>query len=106
MLLFWLALAIAIAGLVVGVAYAGVYGLRVWRNVKATGSLISGQLDEVAQATTEIEKHLDRVSVSSARLSTALERLARSRARLDVLRAALNEARATVTRAVPFLPSR
>ena len=106
MLLFWLALAVAIAGLVAGLAYAVVNGLRAWRELKATGSRISGQLDEVAQATTEIEKHLDRASASSARLSTALEQLARSRARLDVLRAALNEARATVTRAVPFLPPR
>jgi hypothetical protein len=79
-LLFWLALAIAIAGLVAGVAYAVVYGLRAWRDLKATGSLISGQLDEVAQATTEIEKHLDRAAASSAP--------------------------ATVTRAVPFLPPR
>ena len=105
-LLFWLALATAIAGLVTGAAYAVVHGLRAWRELKATGLLISGQLDEVAQATTEIEKHLDRAAASSARLSTALEQLARSRARLDVLRAALNEARATVTRAVPFLPPR
>ena len=105
-LLFWLALAVAIAGLVAGLAYAAVQGLRAWRNLKATGSLISGQLEQVAEATTEIEKHLDLASASSARLSTALEQLVRSRARLDVLRAALNEARTTVTRAVPFRPPR
>ena len=104
MLLFWLALGVALAGLVAGLAYAAVHGLRAWRNLKATGSLISEKLDEVAQATNEIETHLDRAAASSARLSIALERLARSRARLDVLRAALDEARATVTRAVPFLP--
>ena len=104
MLVFWLALGIALVGLVAGTAYAVVHGLRAWRNLKATGSRISGQLDQVAEATAEIETHLDRASASSARLSTALERLALSRARLDVLRAALNEARATVTRAVPFLP--
>ena len=106
MLLFWLALGVALAGLVAGLAYAAVHGLRAWRNLKATGSLISEKLDEVAQATNEIETHLDRAAASSARLSIALERLARSRARLDVLRAALDEARATVTRAVPFLPPR
>ena len=106
MLVFWLALGVALAGLIAGAVYAVVHGLRAWRNLKATGSRISGQLDEVTQATTEIETHLDRASASSARLSSALERLARSRARLDVLRAALNEARATVTRAVPFLPPR
>jgi hypothetical protein len=105
-LVFWLALGVALAGLVAGVAYAVVRGLRAWRDLKATGARISGQLDAVAQATNEIETHLDRASASSARLSVALDRLARSRARFDVLRAALNEARATVTRAVPFLPSR
>jgi hypothetical protein len=105
-LLFWLALAVAIAGLVAGLAYAAVHGLRAWRSLKATGSRISGQLDQVAEATTKIEKHLDLASASSARLSTAVEQLARSRARLDVLRAALNEARATIARAVPFLPPR
>ena len=106
MLVLWVALGLALAGFASGLVYAVVKGLRAWRDLKATGSRISGQLDEVAQATTEIEKHLDRASASSARLSTALEHLARSRARLDVLRAALNEARATVTRAVPFLPPR
>ena len=106
MLLFWLALAVALAGLAAGLAYAVVHGLRAWRNLKTTGSLISGKLDEVAEATNEIETHLDRASASSARLSTALEQLARSRARLDVLRAALDEARATITRTVPFLPPR
>jgi ABC-type transporter Mla subunit MlaD len=106
MLVFWLALGIALAGLFAGAIYAVGRGLRAWRDLKATGARISGQLDEVAQATTEIETHLDRASASSARLSTALEHLARSRARIDVLRAALDEARATVTRAVPFLPRR
>lgn len=106
MLLFWLALAVALSGLAAGLVYAIVRGLRAWRTLKATGSQIGGKLDEVAQATTEIETHLDRAAASSERLSTALEQLAQSRARLDVLRAAIDEARATVTRAVPFLPSR
>lgn len=106
MLVFWPALGIALAGLVAGGVYAVVRGLRAWRDLKATGARISGQLDEVTRTTDEIETHLDRASASSARLSTALERLARSRARLEVLHAALNEARATVARAVPFLPPR
>ena len=106
MLLFWLTLGIALAGLVAGLAYAVVRGLRAWRDVKATGSRISGQLEEVARATEEIETHLDRASASAARLTVSLERLSRSRAQLDVLRAALDEARATVARAVPFLPTR
>jgi chromosome segregation ATPase len=105
-LVFWLALGVALGSFVAGLAYAVVQGLRGWRNLKATGSRISGQLDEVTQATTQIEMHLDRASASSTRLTVALERLARSRARLDVLRAALDEARATVARAVPFLPPR
>ena len=106
MLLFWLSLGVALGGLVAGAVYAVVHGLRAWHNLKATGSRISGQLDEVIQATTQIEMHLDRAAASSARLTVALERLARSRARLHVLRAALDEARATVARAVPFLPPR
>jgi hypothetical protein len=105
-LLFWIALAVAVVGLVGGIVFAVVRGLRAWRALKATGSRIGGQLDEVSQATAEIETHLERASVSSARLTVALERLAQSRARLDVLRAAIDEARAMVTRAVPFLPSR
>src|SRR5258708_26050798 len=106
MLVFWLALGLGLVGLVAGALYAVVYGLRAWRSLKATGARISGHLDEVARATTEIEAHLERASASSARLSIALERLARSRARLDVLRAALTDARSIVTRAVPFRPAR
>lgn len=106
MLLFWLALAVALACLAAGLAYAVVKGLRGWRDLKATGSRITEQLDAINKATMEIETHLERASASSARLSNALEHLARSRARLDVLRAAMAEARATITRALPFLPSR
>jgi hypothetical protein len=105
-LVFWLSLAVALAGIVAGTTYVVVCGLRAWRNMKATGSRISGKLDEVAEATAEIETHLERASASSARLTVALDQLARSRARLNVLRAALAEARTTVTRAVPFLPPR
>ena len=104
MLLLWFAVAVAVVGLVAGIVFAVMRGLRAWRALKATGSQISGKLDEVSQATAEIETHLERAAASSARLSLALERLARSRARLDVLRAAIDETRATVTRAVPFLP--
>jgi len=99
----WAALAILVVGVVAGLVFAVVRGLRMWRALKATGGEIGGRIEDISRASAEIETHLERVADSSERLAAALERLQRSRARLDVQLAAVREARAVVERAVPFL---
>ena len=103
MLAVWPALAVALAGLLGGVALAFIRGRRTWRDFKAIGKTVGDQLEEITMASEEIETHLSRAGESSERLSSSLERLRRSRARLDVQLAAVSEARTVVQRAVPFL---
>jgi len=106
MLAVWPALGVAVAGLVAGGAVAGVRGVRAWRLLKATKGALGEQAGEIAAAAAGIEQHLASAEASSQRLSTALARLRRSRARLEVQLQALQEAQATVGRALPFLRAR
>jgi hypothetical protein len=106
MIAVWPALAILFAGVVAGLVFAVVRGLRMWRGVKATGGRIGQRIEEILLASAEIETHLERAADSSERLAAALERLQRSRAMLEVQLSAIREARATIERAVPFLAGR
>ena len=58
----------------------------------------------IADATEQIQVHLDRASASGELLGQASERLAASRARLDVQLQAVREARHTIRRVLWFLP--
>ncbi len=106
MLAVWPALAIALVGLLGGLAHAFVRGRRAWRRLKTLGTMLRKHLDEITVASAEIETHLTRAGEGSERVSAALERLRRSRARLEVLQAAVREARASMERAIPFLGGR
>ena len=106
MLSVWIALGVAVAGIVAGAAVALVRGLRAWRELKEIGGTVGDRLDGITRSTDEIETHLSLAAESSERLAASLERLRRSRAVLDVQLSALREARDTVMRAVPFLGAR
>jgi septal ring factor EnvC (AmiA/AmiB activator) len=106
MIAVWPALAILLAGVLAGLVFALLRGLRMWRAFKATGGRIGDRVGEVSRGAAEIETHLERAADSSERLAAALERLHRSRARLEVQLAAVREARDVIERAVPFLAGR
>jgi len=103
---FWIALAVLVAGIAVGLAVAIYRGIRLWRQTKRTGSAFGAEMEHISQAMGEIEGQLARAEASSARLAEAAERLQASRARLDVQRGALQEARAQLARTLWFLPGR
>jgi hypothetical protein len=101
---FWIALAVLLLAVVGGIAYAVVRGIALWRQVKRTGGTLGAESARVADATADIQEHLDRASASGASLGVAGDRLAVSRAKLDVQLQALREARQTMRRLLWFLP--
>ena len=101
---FWIALAVLVVAVLGGIAYAVVRGLSLWRQVKRTGGTFGAESARIADATADIQEHLDRASASGASLGDASERLAASRAKLDVQLQALREARQTMRRLLWFLP--
>ena len=103
-MIFWIALAVLLVGVVAGIAYAVVRGITMWRQIKRTGATLTAETDRIADASARIQEHLDRASASSARLGDAAGRLAVSRAKLDMQLQAVREARRTVRRVLWFLP--
>ena len=101
---FWIALAVLLVGLAGGIAYAVLRGLSMWRQVKRTGRVFSAESTRIADASAQMQEHLDRSSASGVRLGQAADRLAVSRARLDVQLQAIREARNTMRRLLWFLP--
>ena len=101
---FWIALAVLLVGVVAGIAYAALRGLSMWRQVKRTGRGFSAESARIADASAQIQEHLDRSEASAARLGEAAERLATSRARLEVQLQAIQEARHAMRRLLWFLP--
>ena len=100
---FWLALAVLLAGIIGGLAYAVFRAIALWRQVKRTGGAFSTESARIAAVTEEMQEHMDRANASSLRLQEATGRLAVSRARLDVQLQAVQEARSTVRRLLWFL---
>ena len=101
---FWIALAVLLVGILGGIAYAVLRGLALWRQVKRANRTFGAETARIAEASAEIQEHLDRASASSALLTEAAARLAVSRANLDVQLEAIREARQTVRRVLWFVP--
>ena len=95
---------VLLVGLVAGLAYVVLRGLSLWRQFKRTGGAFSEETARIAEASEQIQVHLDRASASSERLRAVAERLAVSRARLDVQLQAIREARHAMRRLLWFLP--
>jgi hypothetical protein len=104
MVAFWIALAVLVAGVIGGLAYAVLRGIALWRRVKRTGSAFSAEAARIAAVADGMQTHLDRGSASAGRLREASERLDLSRARLDVQLQAVREARHALRRTLWFLP--
>jgi hypothetical protein len=101
---FWIALAVLLVGVLGGIAYVVVRGLTLWRQLKRTSGAFGDEAARISDASAQIQGHLDRASASSGHLAEAFQRLAVSRARLDVQLQAVREARHTVRRVLWFLP--
>ncbi len=103
-MVFWISLAVLLAGVVVGLAYVVLRGFALWRVLKRTGGAFGTETSRIAEASAGIQSHLDRASASSSTLSEAAARLGVSRARLDVQLQAIREARHAMRRLLWFLP--
>jgi methyl-accepting chemotaxis protein len=101
---FWIALIVLGLGVVAGLAFAIVRGLRLWRQFKRTSGSLAQETERISAATASIADQLERASASADELKAASERLARSRAALDIQLAAFREARQAVKRAFWFVP--
>ncbi|MDH4346700.1 MAG: hypothetical protein OEW31_10230 [Thermoleophilia bacterium] len=102
----WVALAVLLAGLALGLAFAAYRGICLWRRIKRTGATFGAETDRISRVTGEIQEQLERAQASSASLAAAAERLQASKTRLDVQLAAVREARAQLARTLWFLPGR
>jgi hypothetical protein len=100
----WIAIAVLVAGVVVGLVDAVVRGIRTWRQMKRTGARFTAELDRISRAAAEIDGQLARAAAAGERLTEAQARLRVSRARLDVQLAAVREARHELARTFWFVP--
>ena len=103
-MVFWIALAILLVGVIGGLAYAVLRGIALWRRLKRTGRMFGAESARITEASARMQEHLDRASASSQRFGETSARLGVSRARLDVQLQAIREARYTVRRLLWFLP--
>ena len=103
-MVFWISLAVLLAGVVVGLVYAVLRGIALWRALKRTSRAFGRETSRISEVSAGIQTHIDRASSSSSALGEASARLAVSRARLDVQLQAIREARHTMKRLLWFLP--
>ena len=79
-------------------------GLEAFRAFKRLGGVSASELDRIAAASGEIERHLALAAESGTQLEASLARLRSSRARLNVLTSAIADVRAAVGRITAVVP--
>jgi len=104
MALFWSALGIALVLTVASVIYVTLRGLEAFRAFKGLSLRLGAELDRIATASGEVERHLALAAESGTQLEASLTRLRASRARLNVLTSALADVRAAVGRVTAVYP--
>jgi hypothetical protein len=104
MALFWIALGIALVLTVASLIFVTLRGLEAFRAFKGLNRRLGAELDRIATASGEIERHLALAAESGTQLEASLTRLRASRARLNVLTSALADARAAVGRVTAVYP--
>ena len=102
--LFWLALTIALVLTVASAIHATRRGLEAFRAFKGLSRRLGAELDRIAVASGEVERHLALAAESGTQLDASLTRLRASRARLNVLTSALADVRAAVGRVTAVYP--
>ncbi len=103
-MLFWLALTVALLLTVGSALYPTLKGLAAFRDFKRLSREVGTELDRIATASGQIERHLALAAESGSRLEAALAHLRESRARLNVLTSALADVRASVGRVTAVVP--
>jgi hypothetical protein len=102
--IFWFALIFALVLTVSAAIYSTLQGLQAFRAFKRLGSSVGDELDRIAAATAQIERHLELAAGGGTKLEASLGRLGASRARLNVLTSALADVRAAVGRVTAVVP--
>ena len=104
MIVFWLALIVAIVGVAGGIGYGVVTGLVLWRRLKQTGKALTAELDQISRTVAQFDPQLARAAASRRQLGTSAARLQLLRKRLAVQTGALQEAQRSIRRALWFVP--
>jgi hypothetical protein len=100
-------LAAFLAGLalvLIALVVCAVRAFRLWRQAKATGRALSGEVSQFEARSARTERLLAEAEGSSKELEAALERLRVSRARLRVLMAEVERAKTRVRWLRAYLP--
>jgi hypothetical protein len=92
----WIALAAGVLASVGGAAHAGRRGWRGWKTFRATGSAVTGALDDLAAKAAATAEHATATVERGAEIAAANARLQESLAELQVLRSAADRARGTL----------
>lgn len=104
--MFWAALTIALFLTVSSAIYVTRKGLEAFRAFKRLSRRAGEELDRIATAAGEIERHLARAAEGGSEVEASLARLSASRAQLNVLTSALADVRAAVGRVTAFVPQK
>ena len=100
----WLALIIALVLTIASAIFLTLRGLEAFRTFKRFSVVAGGELERIAAASGEIERHLALAAESGTQLEASLARLRSSRARLNVLTSAIADVRAAVDRVTGVVP--
>ena len=102
--IFWLALIIALVLTIASAIFLTLRGLEAFRAFKRFSRVVGAELERVATASGEAERHLALAAKSGTQLEASLARLRSSRARLNVLTSAIADVRAAVGRVTGVVP--
>jgi hypothetical protein len=102
----WIAFGIFCVVVVVGIVFAAVHGLRVYREVRKLPKGLLGQLNEIAQRAAEAQERATALEQQVADLQQQVESLNASLTRARILMGAFGEVRSIVDSARSFIPTK
>jgi hypothetical protein len=100
----WLALIIALVLTIASAVFLTLRGIEAFRTFKRLSAVAGAELERIAAASGEIERHLALAAESGTQLEASLARLRSSRAQLNVLTSAIADVRAAVGRVTGVMP--
>lgn len=106
MALVWLALALSVVAVIVGLVFTTLRGIELFRSVRTLGGAVGPELTRIEHSSAEIEGHLEAAARSGEALTASLERLRRSRAELNVLLEAVADAKGSLDRITGLWPAK
>jgi len=96
-LLAWVSLVFLVAALAVSITIAVVRALRAWRSYRSFSGAVGPLVEHVQRNAAEAERHANSLTDKTEQLNAAIARLQSSLAELAILRAAAEDARATLS---------